>query len=271
MCGEGIGACPRTIQRVTDEQPRDDAAVEPGGPASPDQPAPEDAEQAWWEADGMPWRKEPGRDDIACLAWFGVVGVFGLILLPTRAWLLATAPDWLAMITGGRTSVAASGAIASTGGMAHWPVVLIVASILSLKFDWIYWWAGKLWGRGMIEVWAGQSKRAARGYARAERWAEKLGPVGFLIAYFPMPLPLMQVVFVLAGASGMSLRRFLIYDYIASTLWLIAFFLTGWRLGDAAVAVLNAYARFAGYVAIGLISFIFVTTYLKQRRKVRTS
>ena len=62
------------------------------------------------------------------------------------------------MITGGRTSVAASGAIASTGGMAHWPVVLIVASILSLKFDWIYWWAGKLWGRGMIEVWAGQSQ-----------------------------------------------------------------------------------------------------------------
>ena len=32
----------------------------------------------------------------------------------------------LAMITGGRTAVAASGAIASTGEMPHWPIVLIV-------------------------------------------------------------------------------------------------------------------------------------------------
>ena len=254
---------------MTDDARRDDAVAGPTDPVDPQQPASEDAEPAWWEADGMPWRKEPGRQDIACLAWFGVVGVFGLILLPTRAWLLATAPDWLAMITGGRTSVAASGAIASTGEMAHWPVVLIVASILSLKFDWIYWWAGKLWGRGMIEVWAGQSKRAARNYDRAERWAEKLGPIGFLIAYIPMPLPLMQVVFVLAGASGMSLKRFLVYDYIASTLWLIAFFLMGWRLGDTAVAVLDAYARIAGYVAIGLIIFIVVTSVLNQRRKAR--
>ncbi len=229
---------------------------------------PEEApERPWWDDEGMPWRKEPGRADMVCLAWFGVIGVFSLILLPTRAWLLAAAPDILAMISGSRTAVAASGAIASVGEMAHWPIVLFVASLLSLKFDWVYWWAGRLWGRGMIEVWAGQSKRAARNYARAERWAERLGPIGFLLAYMPIPLPLMQVVFVLAGASGMSLKRFLVYDYIASTLWLIGYFILGWQLGDAAVAVLEAYARIAGYVAIGLIIFIFVTTFLRQRRK----
>ena len=189
-----------------------------------------------------------------------------LILLPTRAWLLAVAPDWLAMITGGRTSVAASGAIASTGAMPHWPVVLVVASVLSLKFDWVYWWAGRLWGRGMIEIWAGQSKRAARNYARAERWAEKLGPVGFLIAYVPMPLPLMQVVFVLAGASGMSLKRFLIYDYIASTIWLVFYFWLGWQLGEPAVEVLNWYARIAGYVAIALLVVVIGSSVLTAKK-----
>lgn len=229
----------------------------------------EEPEREWWEDEGMPWKKKPGRADYACLAWFGVIAVFSLILIPTRAWLLGVAPDWLAMITGGRTAVAASGAIASTGEMPHWPIVLIVASVLSLKFDWIYWWAGKLWGRGMIEVWAGQSKRAARNYDRAERWAEKLGPIGFLIAYIPMPLPLMQVVFVLSGASGMSLKRFLIYDYIASTLWLIGYFALGWQLGEGAVAVLDWYAKIAGWVAIGLIVVVFVTTYLAQARKAR--
>ena len=153
----------RTIHPVTDERPDDDpqppapepesAPSEPGQSISDGEPA----EKEWWDDDGMPWKKKPGREDYACLAWFGVVGVFSLLLLPTRAWLIATAPDWLAMITGGRTAVAVSGALASQGEMPHWPIVLAVASVLSLKFDWIYWWAGKLWGRGMIEVWAGQS------------------------------------------------------------------------------------------------------------------
>ncbi|MDO5053617.1 MAG: VTT domain-containing protein [Pseudoclavibacter sp.] len=233
------------------------------GPGAPGE------EQAWWQAEGLPWKKQPGKADIACLTWFGVVAVFGLLLIPARAWLIAEAPGLLAMITGGRTSVAASGALASVGRMPHWPIVLAVASVLSLKFDWIYWWAGRLWGRGMIEVWAGRSARAARGYARAERWAERLGPLGFLIAYVPMPLPLMQVVFVLSGASGMSLRRFLIYDYIASTLWLTLFFTMGWELGEVAVEVLEAYATYAGYVTFALIGIIVVTTMMKRRGKVK--
>lgn len=238
----------------------------PDGAAEPAvDPVPE--EEQWWESDGMPWKKEPGRADYWCLGWFGFIGVFSLILLPTRAWLIATAPDWLAMLTGGRTAVAVSGALASQGEMPHWPIVLVVASILSLKFDWVYWWAGKLWGRGIIEVWAGQSKRAARNYARAERVAEKLGPLGFLVAYIPIPLPLMQVVFVLSGATNMSLRRFLLYDYIASTLWLVLYFWLGWRFGEPIVGVLEAYARIAMWVALGLIVFIFISTYLAQKKK----
>ncbi|MDF1488223.1 DedA family protein [Tessaracoccus caeni] len=224
-------------------------------------------ERPWWEDEGMPWKKEPGRSDYACLAWFGVIGVFSLALIPTRAWLLGVAPDWLAMITGGRTAVAASGALAGVGQMAHWPVVLVIASILSLKFDWIYWWAGKLWGRGMIEIWAGRSVRAKRNYDRAERWAEKLGPLGFFIAYVPIPLPLMQVVFVLSGAAKMSLKRFLIYDYVASTIWLVFYFWLGWQLGEPVVEILNWYARIAGYVAIGLLVVIVVTTVLSARKK----
>ena len=144
-------------------------------------------------------------------------------------------------------------------------IVVAVASISSLKFDWIYWWAGKLWGRGMIEVWAGQSKRAARTYERAERWAKKLGPIGFLVAYVPIPLPLMQVVFVLSGATNMSLKRFLVYDYIASTIWLVGFFSLGWRLGEPAVAVLDVYARYAGYVAIALLVVIVATTLFRKK------
>lgn len=215
----------------------------------------------------MPWKREPTRADYWCIGWFMFIGVFSLVLIPMRAWLLGVAPDWLAIITGGRTAVAASGVLAGVGQMGHWPWVLIAASIMSLKFDWVYWWAGRLWGRGMIEVWAGSSKRAAKGYARAERWAEKLGAIGFFIAYIPMPLPLMQVVFVLAGAQGMSLRRFLTYDYFASTVWLVFYFWLGWQLGEPAVDILNWYAKIAGYVALALVVVIFISTMLANKRK----
>lgn len=228
-------------------------------------------EQPWWEEEGMPWKKEPTRADFWCIGWFMFIGVFSLILIPTRMWMIATAPDWLAILTGGRSATAASGALAGVGQMPHWPWVLLFASIMSLKFDWVYWWAGKLWGRGMIEIWAGKSKRAAKSYERAERWAEKLGPLGFFIAYIPIPLPLMQVVFVLAGAQGMSIKRFLIYDYIASTLWLVFYFWLGWSVGEPAVDLLNEYAKYAGYVAIGLIVVIVLSTMFSSKKKAKTA
>ena len=225
------------------------------------------ADQEGWQAEGMPWKRKPERSDLACMTWIGVVAVWGLVMLPLRAWLISAGPDVLAMITGGRASVAASGALAAVGRMNHWLVVLVVASVLSLKFDWIYWWAGKLWGRGIIEVWAGRSKRAARNYALVERWARKLGPWGFIIAYLPIPLPLASVVFVVSGATGLSLKRFLIYDYIAGTVWLALYFWLGWGLGESVVQLLEAYAKIAGYVAIGMLVVIFVSVYRKQRQR----
>lgn len=229
----------------------------------------EDGEREWWDDPGMPWRQKPERADFACLAWFGAVGVFNLVMLPMRAWLIAASPAVLAMLTGSRSAVAASGALASVGEMPSWIGVLIVASVLSLKFDWVFWWAGKLWGRGMIEVWAGQSKRSAKRFATAERWAARLGPLGMFVAYIPIPLPLMQVIFVLFGASGMSLKRFLILDYLASTVWLIGYFSLGWFVGETAVGLLDAYARIAMWVTFGLLAFVIATAVISARKRQR--
>ncbi len=213
----------------------------------------------------MPWQKKPERADIACMTWFGIAAVYGLIMLPMRAWLIAEVPAWSAMLNGGRASVAASGALAAVGQLPWWPVVLLVASVLSLKFDWIYWWAGKLWGRGMIEVWSGQSKRAARNYALVEKWSNKLGPWAFVIARLPVPLPLAPVVFVLSGATGMSLKRFLLYDYLVSVVWLVIFFWLGWSAGEVAVQLLDAYAKIAMYVAIAMLVVVIYSAMSKRK------
>lgn len=226
-----------------------------------------EAEREWWDDPGMPWKQKPGRADIACLSWFGVIAAFSLVLLPLRAWLMAASPAILAMISGSRSAVAASGALARVGEMPTWPIVFFIASLLSLKFDWVYWWAGRLWGRGMIEVWAGNSKRAEKRFHKAERWANKLGTLGMFVAYIPMPLPLMQVIFVVFGASGMSLKRFLVLDYIASTAWLAGYFALGWYIGEPAVAALEAYAKIAMWVALGLLVFVIFTSVMANKRR----
>lgn len=215
----------------------------------------------------MPWRHKPTRQDYMCLGWMGFMGVFGLLMLPLRGWLLGLDPPLLVALTGSRSGTAATGALASIGQASWWPLALVCGSLMSIKFDWVFWWAGKLWGRGMIEVWAGRSERAQRGYQRAERWAQKLGWVGIFAAYVPIPLPLMQVIFVLAGASRMSLRRFLVLDFVASTVWMLGFFGLGWAIGEPAVAVLKQYAKIANYVAIGLVVLVVGSLLLNGRRK----
>ena len=219
---------------------------------------PGDDDSPWWDDPGMPWKHKPGKSDYWCMGWIGFLGLFSLAMLPLRGWLLGLSPQVLLGVTGSRTGAAATGALVSVGTARHWYWWMLLGSLMSIKLDWVYWWAGKLWGRGMIEVWAGASERSAKNYERMERWAIKLGWLGILVAYLPIPLPLMPVIFVLAGASGMSILRFVILDFVAATVWNGGFILAGYAIGDPAVDVLNGYAKIANWVALGLVAVVVV-------------
>ncbi|SES03054.1 membrane protein DedA, SNARE-associated domain [Propionibacterium cyclohexanicum] len=232
----------------------------------------------------MPWRQKPGRADFACLAWMGVLGVVSMAMLPVRAWLLGS-PDripLLVALTGSRSGTVSLGALVHTGQysvvwgvgqlIVHlpWIVPVIAGTIMSCKFDWVYWWAGKLWGRGMIEVWAGKSPRARHRYERMERWAAKMGWLGIVIAYLPIPLPLMPVVFVLAGASGMSVKRFMALDLTVCLAWLLGFVALGAAGGAPVETALGIYAKVANFVTIALIVAIVAWTFVRSSKKTRT-
>ncbi|SPF69485.1 SNARE associated Golgi protein [Propionibacterium ruminifibrarum] len=245
-----------------------------GAPGDALAAVPADEEKDWWDDPAMPWRHKPGRSDIACLAWMGVIGVVGLAMMPLRAWLLGAVGriPVLVAVTGSRTGAATFGAVMSEGGyrsMIPWVLVLVAGTVTSCKFDWVYWWAGKLWGRGMIEVWAGRSERARRRYERVERWADKAGWLGMFLAYVPIPLPLMAVVFVLAGANRMSVRRFLAMDCTVCLIWLLGCTGIGYLVGAPITAVLDVYSRIANYVAIALVVVVFVVAFGSSWRKSR--
>ncbi len=238
---------------------------------SPEVPATSDSGESqmeWWDDPGMPWNHKPTRTDIAALAWMGFFGFFSLAMLPLKGWLLGLSPEVTLAISGSRTAAVATGAMVGVGDSSSWWIwAVLIGNLMSIKFDWIYWWAGKLWGRGMLQVWAGKSEKAQRRYEKAESWAKELGWIGMFVAYIPIPIPLMQVVFVLAGSSGMGWKKFMVLDFFASLLSIFGFFLFGFYLGEPAVNVLRAYAKISNYVAIALVVLVFVVYFARSAKK----
>ncbi len=252
---------------MVDQRPEDEL----NPPAVEAEAEADGSDREWWDDAAMPWKHKPTRQDIACLAWIGFLGVFSMAMLPLRAWLLG-APErlpWLVGLMGSRTGTAALGSLVRVGTDVPFVLPILFGTLMSIKLDWTYWWAGKLWGRGMIEVWAGQSARAARSYGRLERWADKLGWLGIFIAYVPIPLPLTAVVFVLAGAHGMSWKKFMVLDFFAALSWLIGMFVFGYLVGEPAAALLELYSKVANYVAVALVVGVVTASIWRSTKQAK--
>jgi membrane protein DedA with SNARE-associated domain len=210
----------------------------------------------------MPWKGKPSRSDIGCWIGFSLTGIYALVLLPFRPVLLGANPYLLAALGGSRTSAVTIGALYATG-VGFWPLGLLLGTIGSVKFDWLYWWAGKLWGRGLIEIVAGRSPRAARNAARAERLARRFGPLAIILTYI-LPLP-SAVIYATVAASGMRLRMFLLIDITTAAVTRGIFIYLGFWLGAPAVRVVEAIATYSWYISIALLVGIFFNLWRQSR------
>lgn len=238
--------------------PEPTALDQPEAPSSVGAPQ----EREWWQEPGMPWRHKPTRADLACMTAIGLAGVYALIMLPLRPVLLGLTPQWLAAL-GHRTGIVMLGALAATGDHT-WPWILPLAALSAAKFDWIYWWAGKLWGRGLIEVWSGRSERARRRNDRAERFAHKYESWAIGATYLPLPIPA-GVVYAALGASGTSLRKFLTVDLISSLVAASGYLALGVWIGPPAVELMRTYGQYMWYLSIAIIVVMVGTMMFKKR------
>ena len=222
-------------------------------------------EAPWWDDPSLPWKHKPTRADLACWIMIAVVGIYGFALLPLRAILIGWNPPAAAMITGGRASVVATGAVAAVKGG---PVVLywLVAAVSLVKFSWVYWWAGRLWGTGIIDLLAGQSERAKKRAERAVRITNRFSLLAIFLTFLPIPFP-MPVVYAAIGAAGTSLKRFLPPVIAISTIFQAGYLALGWSIGQPAVDIVDAYAKFMWYVALAMLVGMFATWWWRERKK----
>jgi membrane protein DedA with SNARE-associated domain len=215
----------------------------------------------------MPWKGRPSRSDVWCWIAFSLTGVYALVLLPLRPVLLGANPYLLAGLGGSRVSAVTIGALAATG-VGFWPLGLLLGTFGSVKFDPLYWWAGKLWGRGLLEMVSGRSPRAARNAARAERLAQRYGMLAIVITYL-IPLP-SAVVYATVGAAGMRLRRFLLTDALTAACTRGLLIWLGYSIGEPAVRVLEVIARYSWYLSLVLLAGV-VLSMVRQSRGRRTA
>ena len=216
----------------------------------------------------VPWAGKPGRADILCWAGITLSGIFYWAMLPFRASLVGTHPVLLELLNGSTEAIIAAAAFARIG---HGTLVVVLLAAIPgiMKFDPLYWWAGRLWGERIIALLSGRRNRGAKYMGRVQRWGRKFTWPAVVISPF-LPIP-NAIIFVIAGWAGMRLLTFIILDIIGTLLWAGTLAGLGYALGHHAVVVAQTISHYGLWISIALIVVVIVTQVRSQRHMIRVA
>lgn len=203
------------------------------------------------------------RAEIACVTAIAAKAVFALALLPLTPSLLGTHPVLLEALRGSTSAMASGGAFARVGEASL--VLAVLAPLPTLLFATpFFWWAGGLWGSQAAATLAG-------GHPKAEKWAQRSGAHlerfgGLAVASAPyLPVP-SSFIYAAAGWTGMSLRRFMVFDVLGMLSWIGLIVGLGYAVGHPAVQVAKAISHYGLLATIALVAIALAVGVLRTRR-----
>jgi membrane-associated protein len=189
--------------------------------------------------------------------------VFALALLPLVPSLLGTHPVLLEALRGSTSALASGGAFARVGEASL--VLAVLAPLPTLLFITpFFWWAGRLWGPKAASTLVG-------GHPNAEKWAQRSGAHlerfgGLAVALAPfLPVP-SALIYAAAGWTGMSLRRFLIFDLLGMLSWIGLIVGLGYAIGHPAVRLAKAISHYGLLVTIAVVVIAVAIALLRAHR-----
>lgn len=238
-------------------------------PASTDAAAPEAASRQTaaddpWQDAQLPWEGKPRRVDLICLSLISLSGIYYMLLTPAIPALLGTNPVLLALLAGSTPATVTAGAFAAVG-RASLPLAVAAGVIGLMKFDVLFWWAGRLWGRRAAELIAGRGPRANRVIGRLEWLLSRFGWLAVVVIYF-LPLVPKGVVFAAASWTGMRLVTFLALSFTGALLRIGLNVWLGYTIGEPAVEVAETISDYALWLTIALVVVIFGYQFWRARR-----
>jgi membrane protein DedA with SNARE-associated domain len=254
--------------------PPEAAAVLPRGDDPPSPPAPPrvgkttaspphtSVHQGPWR----PWHGRPRRRDVMCCLMIGVSAVYAIATIPLTPELIASHPVLLELLSGSNSAIVAAGSFAAVHGKAR--LIMVVGAALPgmLRFDWVIWWAGRLWGRRVVEKLGNHSPRTAAMVAAAERQGTRFArPAVLLSALMPVSG---APVYAAAGWVGLPLITFVILDAIGCAAWATVLAICGYLLGARGVAAADLVARYA-FASIAVLLVLAIVPHLWHARQTR--
>jgi membrane protein DedA with SNARE-associated domain len=234
------------------------------GASAPADGAAGDAQKSPWDDPRLPWTGKPGKADIACWAAIVGSGLYLLLLLPFRAALVGTHPVLGELANGGTESIIAAAAFARVG-KGSLAVAILVAFPGVMKFDPVWWWAGRLWGEKIVLIISGKRASGPKYLARVRRLGWRFSWPAVIVSQF-LPIP-NAIIYVVVGSAGMSLTTFLILDVIGTALWIGLLIGLGYELGQHAVNVAETISHYSLWVSLGLVALVLVGQYWGSWRR----
>jgi membrane-associated protein len=219
-------------------------------------------EKSPWDDPRMLWTGKPRKADILCLLGILFSGAYSLAVLPFRASLVGHHPVWSELINGSTEAIISAASFARVGHGTL--VVALLAAIPGLmKFDLLYWWAGRLWGEKYILMLSGRSARGMKYMERVKRSGRKFLWPAIVASPF---IPFGFILYVIAGWAGMSWITFLLLDLVGNLIWSGLLVGLGYALGQHGVDIAQTISHYGLYVTIGLIVVVVFFQVRNQRR-----
>src|SRR5438067_1551093 len=202
-----------------------------------------------------PWHGRPRTRDVLCVLAIGVSALYAVAAIPLTPALIASHPVLLELLTGSTSSVISAGAYSTVDTKLQLALVIVAALPGIMRFDWVYWWAGRLWGHRIVERLGQRSPRMARladlAETKGRRWA---GPLVALAAFLPGGASV--AVYAAAGWTGLPLLAFVLWDTLGSAAWISVVALGGYLLGSDGVTLAILASRYATVTIIVLVAML---------------
>ncbi len=234
----------------------------PPTPAAPGLAAPQASGQQRWR----PWHGQARPRDVLCVTAIAASILYSAAMIPLTPMLISSHPLLLEMLAGSNASVLAGGAFAEVHGMP--PVVVVAAALPAMmRSDWILWWAGRLWGRRIVDRLGRHHPRVTLAERHGTRFA---APLVALAAFLPGGTQ--SPLYAAAGWLGLPLPLFLLADAIGTTLWVSLLTAFGYLLGQDGVrmaALVSHYALAA--ICVPVLTAIAPHLWRAWRRRSRAS
>ena len=202
-----------------------------------------------------PWHGQPQARDLLCFGAFAVSVVYGVAMIPITPELIASHPLLLELLSGSSSSIVAAGSFSAAGNKLALLQVIAAPLPGMLKFNWLTWWAGRLWGPRVAERLGGRSPRAAAIAANVHRRDTRLAKSAVLLAAL---VPGSGVpVYVAAGWVGLPPLTFLIFNALGCAAWTAILATCGYLLGSRGIAMADLVSRY-GLASVAVLAAVMV-------------